>query len=204
MIQARRPQPYDLGAVDGPRQPLPPTGRAPLVRTTDAPARAADGAPNGAPSRQVSSKRRRISSAVLSGLAGFVLGAIFWHLVGFWSFVSHVVLKGPDGRTANPIETGSLPPAHEPRAAPRNGLARYKQPAARPDAAPAAASPAVATAPTPAPQTAAAVARDAGPPSGPTAGTAIPTAMADAPPQPAGGWTTQVDAGGTDVTAAGR
>lgn len=33
----------------------------------------------------------------LWGGAGFVLGAVFWHLVGFWSFVSEIVYKGPEG-----------------------------------------------------------------------------------------------------------
>lgn len=30
------------------------------------------------------------------GLAGFLVGAVFWHLIGFWVFVSEVVLKGPE------------------------------------------------------------------------------------------------------------
>ncbi len=55
------------------------------------------------------SRRRGISGAVWSGLAGFVLGAIFWHLVGFWSFVSHVVFKGPTGDTTSGVEAGALP-----------------------------------------------------------------------------------------------
>lgn len=33
-------------------------------------------------------------------MTGFVLGALFWHLVGFWSFVSHIVYHGPDDRSA--------------------------------------------------------------------------------------------------------
>lgn len=34
------------------------------------------------------------------GLAGFVVGAVFWHFIGFWSFVNDIVLKGrpDDGR----------------------------------------------------------------------------------------------------------
>lgn len=30
---------------------------------------------------------------VLWGVTGFVIGAIFWHFIGFWSFVSDVVLN---------------------------------------------------------------------------------------------------------------
>jgi hypothetical protein len=37
---------------------------------------------------------------------GFVAGAVFWHFVGFWGFVSQVVLKGPVG--PHGLETGSI------------------------------------------------------------------------------------------------
>jgi hypothetical protein len=37
--------------------------------------------------------RPRVTPALLWGGIGFVLGALFWHLVGFWSFVSDVVLN---------------------------------------------------------------------------------------------------------------
>lgn len=39
-------------------------------------------------------------SALLWGGGGFVVGAIFWHLIGFWSFVSTVVLGDTDHRRA--------------------------------------------------------------------------------------------------------
>lgn len=45
--------------------------------------------------------RPRITPALLWGGLGFVLGALFWHFVGFWSFVSDVVLNA----------TSSGPPA---------------------------------------------------------------------------------------------
>ena len=34
------------------------------------------------------------------GLAGFIIGAVFWHFIGFWGFVNDIVLKGrpDDGR----------------------------------------------------------------------------------------------------------
>ena len=30
------------------------------------------------------------------GFGGFLIGAAFWHLIGFWGFLSTVVLKGPE------------------------------------------------------------------------------------------------------------
>jgi len=57
---------------------------------------------------------------------GFVAGAIFWHLVGFWSLVSLAVLGSGDKRApvaaqaaadlrAPVLETGSLATAMKPR-----------------------------------------------------------------------------------------
>lgn len=39
-------------------------------------------------------------ATVAWGLAGFIIGAVFWHFIGFWSFVNDIVLKGrpDDGR----------------------------------------------------------------------------------------------------------
>ena len=34
----------------------------------------------------------RVLTALLWGGLGFIAGAVFWHLVGFWSFVTEVVL----------------------------------------------------------------------------------------------------------------
>ncbi len=36
---------------------------------------------------------KSVSSAVLWGAGGFVTGAIFWHFIGFWGFVSDVVFS---------------------------------------------------------------------------------------------------------------
>lgn len=62
---------------------------------------AADAAATNAPQTQVGELLSRAagSSRLLPvtlgwGLAGFVIGALFWHFVGFWIFVSDVVLKG--------------------------------------------------------------------------------------------------------------
>ena len=38
--------------------------------------------------------RRSARSAAVWAAVGFIAGAVFWHAVGFWSFVSDVVLKG--------------------------------------------------------------------------------------------------------------
>jgi len=61
----------------------PPSGAAPI----------GEPAPDTPPERS----RRTLRSALLWGGFGFVAGVIFWHAVGFWSFVSEVVLdrEGP-------------------------------------------------------------------------------------------------------------
>jgi hypothetical protein len=47
--------------------------------------------------------------------AGFVAGILFWHTVGFWTFMNRVVFESPhvaasDRLTPSDIETGSLRP----------------------------------------------------------------------------------------------
>ena len=37
---------------------------------------------------------------------GFVIGAVFWHFIGFWSFVSDTVLRGPASATRVIAQTG--------------------------------------------------------------------------------------------------
>jgi hypothetical protein len=37
-----------------------------------------------------------LGAPIAWGLGGFLIGAIFWHLIGFWGFLSTVVLKGPE------------------------------------------------------------------------------------------------------------
>jgi hypothetical protein len=40
---------------------------------------------------------RRLRTALVWGGLGFITGAVFWHAVGFWDFMSAVVLNsGPD------------------------------------------------------------------------------------------------------------
>lgn len=43
--------------------------------------------------------RRRWWLPWWTGVAGFVLGVLFWHLVGFWSFVSEVAFNGDDPKS---------------------------------------------------------------------------------------------------------
>ena len=40
------------------------------------------------------------------GFLGFVVGAAFWHFIGFWGFVSDVVLKGHPGDERVIAQTG--------------------------------------------------------------------------------------------------
>lgn len=57
---------------------------------------------------------RRLPRVSLGFALGFVVGAVFWHAVGFWSFVSTVVLKGPlpavTASGVGDITTGSIVP----------------------------------------------------------------------------------------------
>lgn len=41
------------------------------------------------------------------GIAGFVIGAVFWHSIGFWGFVERIVYKGrPDEAAHYVAQTG--------------------------------------------------------------------------------------------------
>ncbi len=44
--------------------------------------------------------RRGARSAMVWAGVGFIAGAVFWHAVGFWSFLSDVVLKGASSMEA--------------------------------------------------------------------------------------------------------
>jgi hypothetical protein len=48
---------------------------------------------------------------------GFLLGVVFWHFVGFWSFVSSVVLSGPPHSPALQTAKPSVHEAPEARGA---------------------------------------------------------------------------------------
>lgn len=62
-----------------------------------------------------------LNASARTAAAGFIAGAVFWHFVGFWTFISHVAFAHPEtGRArfepafaampSGPIETGSLRP----------------------------------------------------------------------------------------------
>lgn len=58
------------------------------------PAAAASPVRSKAQPQQPASRTRRIGSAVGYGMIGFLLGAVFWHFVGFWDFVGQVMFRG--------------------------------------------------------------------------------------------------------------
>jgi hypothetical protein len=47
------------------------------------------------------------ASVVAPAIVGFLLGAVFWHFIGFWGFVREIVYKGPVGANAIVEQTGS-------------------------------------------------------------------------------------------------
>jgi hypothetical protein len=63
---------------------------------------------SGATTARSPSKGR--STALVWGGVGFVTGAVFWHAVGFWTFVSDVVLQGnaPPAALPPPLQEASL------------------------------------------------------------------------------------------------
>ena len=58
------------------------------------------------------SRRSGIRSHMGWGVGGFLLGAICWHMVGFWDFVGDVVLTGPKTTT---IVERNVEPSAKPR-----------------------------------------------------------------------------------------
>lgn len=60
-----------------------------------------------APSRPPTPLRTQVAW----GAAGFLLGAIAWHFVGFWTFVSTIVFRGPAPSAAVSAETTAQLPA---------------------------------------------------------------------------------------------
>jgi hypothetical protein len=48
-------------------------------------------------------RRGRLASygtPIAWGLGGFLIGAVFWHLIGVWGFLGAVVLKEPDAKVS--------------------------------------------------------------------------------------------------------
>ncbi len=59
-----------------------------------------------APPRAAGNRASGFGSAVLWGGSGFVVGAMFWHVIGFWDFMSHVVLGAPESRRSQAEASG--------------------------------------------------------------------------------------------------
>jgi hypothetical protein len=64
--------------------------------------------------RAAPARRPGLASKLAWCTAGFLIGAAFWHAVGFWSFISLVVLGGPGPQaqaslaSARPLIAGSI------------------------------------------------------------------------------------------------
>jgi hypothetical protein len=57
--------------------------------------------------------RLRAHAAPLAwGFGGFLIGAIFWHAIGFWGFLGEVILKSPDPRVS--VVARTTPPSSLP------------------------------------------------------------------------------------------
>lgn len=71
-----------------------------------------DGAETARGLRRWLPQRSALDTRLAPLLAGFVIGAVFWHFVGFWHFVSSVFYAGPDVAYSRPsgeeITTGSI------------------------------------------------------------------------------------------------
>lgn len=66
--------------------------------------------------------RGRRGHSLLAAAAGFILGAVVWHFVGFWAFVSSIVLHGPEAARMQQASfaptsgTTAVPPLSQARA----------------------------------------------------------------------------------------
>jgi len=117
---------------EGPFAPLPPRAAAQWSMRDLAPARAQRGneRPGAAPSKVWTLPNAAHSQNLKWAAAGFTAGAIFWHFVGFWTFMSqimftapqsqrqaqapggaaltHAEVQAPSSKAGAPIETGSI------------------------------------------------------------------------------------------------
>ena len=55
---------------------------------------------------------RPLKASIRAAVCGFVAGAVFWHCVGFWSFVSQVAFANPDKIHMRRHEPGTAPPGN--------------------------------------------------------------------------------------------
>ncbi|MEM1371791.1 MAG: hypothetical protein AAGG72_06130 [Pseudomonadota bacterium] len=74
----------------------------PAGATADQALRGAAGQTSDQTSAQASAKSL-LSRPLVAGGIGFVVGAAFWHTVGFWGFVSEAVFSGPREQIAEPL-----------------------------------------------------------------------------------------------------
>lgn len=70
-------------------------------------AQSGDAAASEPPIAKAGKVKRGARSAIGYGLLGFVLGAVFWHFVGFWDFVGQLMFKG--GAAGTEIVQGPPP-----------------------------------------------------------------------------------------------
>ncbi len=130
-------QPFSQQTRGAPPPPVMPAATATTAAGAGQHAQSAPAAARpDAPPRGERPRRNGGMRAWLFGFAGFFLGVVFWHAVGFWSFVSEAVLSGPRQQIAREapavkprIETGSIttgsihtPPASDARMPPQRNM----------------------------------------------------------------------------------
>ncbi len=57
--------------------------------------------------------RRSARSAIVFCLIGFLAGITFWHVIGFWGFITEVVLSGPSKAGTKSAQTTNAPSAQQ-------------------------------------------------------------------------------------------
>jgi hypothetical protein len=93
---------------------------APIAHTQRAARAPGNGAVLSGPTRPAAPAPRRSARApIVWGALGFLGGALFWHAVGFWSFMSEIVRDpAPGARTAIAAAEASPGPASQQAALP--------------------------------------------------------------------------------------
>lgn len=75
-------------------------------------------------------RERRELRGIHWGVAGFLAGTVFWHLVGFWDFVGRIVFRD-SGRKVVEVSEVQAPPtarSHKPRPAKLEGTLEGAEP----------------------------------------------------------------------------
>lgn len=92
--------------------------RRPSLRASDAPGEGTSG------------RARRELRGIHWGVAGFLAGTVFWHLVGFWDFVGRIVFRD-SGRKVVEVSEVQAPPtarSQKPRTAKLEGTLEGAEP----------------------------------------------------------------------------